>query len=163
MKQFSSLVLGLVLCFSFAQNIEQISDYNFSSIEDVVEQLEDANDEVLLATVSLQERAIAEALHQAVTERGLQVFVLSPEDKVEDRANFVQSLALAGATVRFGAVGNDFVIIDRKFVFASSDEGFEESYSFENSRHGTYFASVFRQAFLQGTVYDPLLSFEEEE
>ena len=163
MKQFSILVLVLVFSFSLAQTVEQISDYDFSSVEDLSEQIEDASDELLLATASLKERIIAEALHQAITERGLQVFILSPENKVEDRANFVQSLALAGATVRFGAVGNDFIIIDRELVFASSSEGFEESYFFENSRHGKYFASVFRQAFLQGRVYDPYKSFEEEE
>jgi len=163
MKQLSLALIALLLSFSFAQSIEQISEYEFSSVEDVIQIIEDAKDEVLLAITTLEERPIAEALHQAITERGIQVFVLSPENNVEDRANFVQSLALAGATVRFGAVGNDFVIVDRRFVFASSEDSFEESYFFENETHGRYFASVFRQAFLQGEVYDPFESFEEEE
>ena len=66
-------------------------------------------------------------------------------------------MALAGATVRFGSVGSEFYIIDRQHVVATSET---DSYYFDSERHGRYFASVFRQAFLQGQVYDPLDNFE---
>ena len=154
-----SLVFVLLL-FSLvtAQTIPQVNDYQLlESMDSVVSLIQEAEYEVLLATASLKEKSVAEALHQAVTERGVDVFVLSPKENVELRANYVQSLALAGATVRFGSVGSGFYIIDRQHVVATSEE---DSYYFDSQRHGRYFASVFRQAFLQAEVYDPLENFE---
>ena len=154
-----SLVFVLTL-FSFvtAQTIPQVNDYQLlESTDSVVSLSHEAESEVLLATDSLKEKSVAEALHQAITERGVGVFVLSPKQNVEGRANYVQSLALAGATVRFGSVGSEFYIIDRQHVVATSEE---DSYYFDSESHGRYFASVFRQAFLKGEVYNPLNNFE---
>ena len=154
-----SLVFVLTL-FSLvtAQTIPQVNDYQLlESTDSVVSLIQDAESEVLLATTSLKDKSVAEALHNAMTERGLEVFVLSPKENIEGRANYVQSLALASATVRFGSIGNDFYIIDRQHVVAYSKA---DSYYFDSETHGRYFASVFRQAFLQGEIYDPLENFE---
>lgn len=154
-----SLVFVLAL-FSLvtAQNIPQVNDYQIlESTQELRLLIQEAESEVLLATASLKDKAVAEALHSSTTERGLQVFVLSPKENVELRANYVQSLGLAGATVRFGSIGNNFYIIDRQHVVAQSEDS---TYYFDSETHGRYFASVFREAFLQGEVYDPLDSFE---
>ena len=154
-----SLVFVLTL-FSLvtAQTIPQVNDYQIlESTQELKLLIQEAESEVLLATASLKEKSVAEALHRAVTERGVDIFVLSPKENVERRANYIQSLALAGATVRFGSVGSDFYIIDRQHVVATSEA---DSYYFDSATHARYFASVFRQVFLRGDVYDPLDNFE---
>ena len=148
------LLVGLVV----AQSIPQVDDYQIlKSMDEVAHFIQEAESEVLLATDSLKDKSVAEALHSAMTERGVEVFVLSPKENVESRANYVQSMALAGAAVRFGSVGSDFYIVDRQHVVATSEA---DAYYFDSETHGYYFASVFRQAFLQGEIYDPLGSFE---
>lgn len=155
-----SFWLLAILFFSLgtAQIVPQVNDYQIlESNEELSLLIQEAESEVLLATALLKDKAVAEVLHSAMTERGVDVFVLSPKENVELRANYVQSLALANATVRFGSVGNDFYIIDRQHVVALSEE---DRYYFDSETHARYFASVFRQAFLQGEVYDPLGNFE---
>ena len=160
--KYIGLALTLILFSSvLAQTIPQVSDYQIlDSTQDVIKLIRDAESEVLLVTTELKDKTIAEILHSSITERGLEIFVLSPKETIEDRANYVQSLALAGANVRFGAVGNDFMILDRKHVVAYSEA---DAYYFDSELHGHYFASVFRQAFLTGDIYEPLDSFEGEE
>ena len=155
-----SLGVLVILFFSLGtgQVVPQVNDYQIlESTEELSLLIREAESEVLLATASLKDKAVAETLHSAMTERGIDVFVLSPKENVELRANYVQSLALANATVRFGSIGNDFYIIDRQHVVAHSEAA---SYYFDSEIHGRYFASVFRQAFLQGEIYDPLSNFE---
>lgn len=158
-----SLGFLAILFFSLctAQIVPQVNDYQLlESPEKLSQLIQEAESEILLATAVLKDKAVAEALHSAMTERGVEIFVLSPKKNVELRANFVQSLALSGATIRFGSVGNNFYIIDRQHVVAKSEDS---AYYFDSERHGRYFASVFRQAFLQGEIYDPLATFEGEE
>jgi len=131
-----SLWLLAILFFSLgtAQSIPQVSDYQIlESSEELTQLVQEAESEVLLATDALKDKDVAETLHGAITERGLEVFILSPQENVELRANYVQSLALAGATVRFGSVGNDFYIVDRNQVIAQSEA---TSYYFDSPTHG---------------------------
>jgi len=158
-----SLMILIILIFSLgtAQSIPQVNDYQIlESTEELMLLIQNAESEVLLATAALKDKDVAETIHAAITERGLEVFILSPQENVEQRANYIQSLALAGATIRFGSVGSDFYIIDREHVIAQSEAN---TYYFDSPTHGRYFASVFREAFLQGLVYDPLENFEGEE
>lgn len=158
-----SLALLTILFFSFgsAQSIPQVNDYRIlGSNQEFSLLIQEAESEVLIATETLKSKDIAETLHALITERGLEVFILSPIENIEQRANYVQSLALAGAIIHFGSVGSDFIIIDRKHVIAHSEA---DAYYFDSETHGRYFASVFRQAFVQGEIYDPFSNFEGSE
>jgi hypothetical protein len=48
--------------------------------------------------------------------RGVAVYILTPQENIEDPNSYIYSLALAGANVRLGPVEGSFLTLDRQTV-----------------------------------------------
>lgn len=92
------------------------SAQELSQIAEVVQAIGTASSEIMLATNVLRSQEIAEALRVAITTRGVAVYILTPQDNVEDPNSYLYSLALAGASVRLGPVDGSFLTLDRQSV-----------------------------------------------
>jgi hypothetical protein len=83
---------------------------------EVAQAIASASSEIMLATDVLRSQEIAEAIRLAIVNRGVSVYILTPEESVEDPASYLVSLALAGANVRVGPVEGSFITLDRQSV-----------------------------------------------
>jgi phosphatidylserine/phosphatidylglycerophosphate/cardiolipin synthase-like enzyme len=83
---------------------------------EVAQAISSASSEIMIATDVLRSQEIAEALRMAIVNRSVSVYILTPEESVEDPASYLVSLALAGANVRVGPVEGSFVTLDRQSV-----------------------------------------------
>jgi hypothetical protein len=92
------------------------SAQELSQVPEVVQAISTASSEIMLATDVLRSQEIAEALRVAITTRGVAVYILTPEENVEDPNSYLYSLALAGANVRLGPVEGSFLTLDRQAV-----------------------------------------------
>jgi hypothetical protein len=61
---------------------------------------------------------VADAIRRAMVQRGVQVFILTTEEGLNENASYVKSLSLAGANVRWGYTNMELMILDRSFVIA---------------------------------------------
>jgi hypothetical protein len=95
----------------YPDNAVQITQF-----AEVAQAIASASSEIMLATDVLRSEEIAEAIRVAVVTRGVPVYILTPEESVEDPSSYLVSLALAGANVRVGPVEGSFVTIDRQSV-----------------------------------------------
>jgi hypothetical protein len=92
------------------------SAQELSQVPEVVQAIGTASSEIMLATDVLRSQEIAEALRVAITTRGVAVYILTPQENVEDPNSYLYSLALAGANVRLGPVEGSFLTLDRQTV-----------------------------------------------
>lgn len=98
-----------------------------------------ATQQVLIYSPWLKNKNVADAIRVAVAERGIRVYLLSPQESIWDKASYFGSLALAGArlytgTIDKGLISNPFLVID-------------------NNR-----AIIGRQIGLNPNIYDPMLT-----
>ncbi|MGL4610851.1 MAG: phospholipase D-like domain-containing protein [Trueperaceae bacterium] len=91
-----------------AQPLEEIAG--------IVQAIDSASSEIMLATNVLRSQEIAEALRAAMVSRGVSVYILTPEENLEDPNSYLYSLALAGASVRVGPIEGSFLTLDRQTV-----------------------------------------------
>ncbi len=92
------------------------SAQELSQIAEVAQAIGTASSEIMLATSVLRSQEIAEALRVAMTTRGVAVYILTPQETIEDPNSYIYSLALAGAGVRLGPVEGSFLTLDRQSV-----------------------------------------------
>lgn len=81
--------------------------------ERVTRWIASATQEVLLAAPSLRSRRLAEVLHEAITVRGVDVFIIASPELIEEHAGYIPSLHFAGAHVRLGQLDEGYLIVDR--------------------------------------------------
>lgn len=81
--------------------------------QQVVAQLDRANEQMLMMAPSVFSKPIAEAVRRAAAERGVQVFVLVSPAWVEAPGSYIASLALLGGVqVRLAVTERRFVVVD---------------------------------------------------
>lgn len=95
----------------YPENAQELTQH-----AEVAQSIGAAASEIMLATDVLRSEEIAEALRVAILNRGVNVYILTPAENVEDPASYLVSLALAGANLRLGPVDGSFVTIDRASV-----------------------------------------------
>ncbi len=95
----------------YPDNAQQLAQFT-----EVAQAIASASSEIMLATDVLRSEEIAEALRLAIVNRGVPVYILTPEESVEDAASYLVGLALAGANLRTGPVEGSFVTLDRQSV-----------------------------------------------
>lgn len=112
-------ILMLLCLWAFSAKGQDQANYQLlTSLEQVNEQLALATEEILLATTFLHNESLADALREALTTRGVPVYLLVPQSSVQENASYATSLAYAGAQVRLSEVGGSFLVIDRRMTLA---------------------------------------------
>ena len=86
--------------------------------EDVARFIDAASSHILLVSPSLTSPPVAEALHRAVTRRGVQLHVLAEASQVELPASYLPAVSrLPSVQVRLvGRVAEDVLLIDRRYL-----------------------------------------------
>ncbi len=96
---------------SSSQPYEVITE--FQSIVDVIESTEK---EILLRVDTLRNQAIAEALRRAILERDVTLYMMIPNDGLEDNGSYFLALASIGAKTRIADGQGAFLVSDRKIT-----------------------------------------------
>jgi hypothetical protein len=111
------LLFLLFLSVSYAQEVvtQPIQD-----IEALTALISSSTQELLLVTDVFRNEAVADAVKNALVERGVQVYVLVPQDLVTDLSSYFGTLAQAGATIHLQESTGAFLVIDRKYVVQGS-------------------------------------------
>lgn len=127
----------LVFGFTWAQSLESTplppDAQVLSNTTEIVEALGTASQELMVATATLRSKDIANALREAMVDRGVAVYILVPEEHLSDPASFIYSVALAGASVRLSAIDVSFITLDRQTVIAGTMvEGVTELAGYES-------------------------------
>jgi hypothetical protein len=91
------------------------SAIQLTQFAEVAQAIATARSEIMLATDVLRSQDIAEALRAAVM-RGVAVYIITPQENIENPESYLVSLALAGANVRLAPVEGSFATIDRMNV-----------------------------------------------
>ena len=121
-----------------------------------------ATEEIMLVTDALNVEAVAEAIRKASVERGVEVYIMTLAENTNADANYITSLALAGATVRLGPVEGTLMIIDRKLTITGpmigtlATEYEVPTFVTKNEDFALYYANAFREVFINAEVYEPL-------
>lgn len=153
-----------IVCVFISLGLTQESNYQIlSSAEQIVEQINSATEEILLATNIFRSKEVAEAIHEALVVRGVAVYLLIPETNAEENASYVASLAHAGANVKLSEVGGSFLIIDRHITIAGElignlAQGAEQAPTIlvDDANYATQFIEGFIQGFEEAIDYVPL-------
>ncbi len=121
-----------------------------------------ATEEIMLVTDALNVEVIAESLRKASVERGVEVYIITLAENTNADANYITSLALAGATVRLGPVEGALLIIDRKLTITGpmigtlATEYKVPTFVTKNEDFALYYANAFREVFINAEIYEPL-------
>jgi hypothetical protein len=91
-----------------------------SSAEEVAAYVDMAASEVLVSSFMVRLLPVAEALRRAMVQRGVQVYLLTTPEGLDENASYAKSLALAGAQVRSGYASGELMIVDRLVVVSGS-------------------------------------------
>ena len=134
-----------------------------TSLEEVVDAINTATNEILLVTDVLRTQEVADALREALAVRGVPVYLLIPSNTVEENASYVASLAHAGANVRLLEVSGSFLVIDRHITIAGpligslgqAGEGMPTVY-IEDPTYAAQFIEGFVQSFETAQGYTPI-------
>lgn len=111
------------LCFSYAQglaidpnNTQDTENQPYEIITEyqkIIEVIETTNKEILLRVDTLRNQDIAEALRKAIVERGVDVYMMIPNDGLEDNGSYFLALASIGAKTRIADGQGAFLVSDR--------------------------------------------------
>ena len=88
-----------------------------TSTDELVQVIDSATQEILVAAPALNNTAVAQALHQASFEKGVSVLVLMPLEAAAAKTSYANSLVAGYATVhnaRIEAVS--VLVVDRKYL-----------------------------------------------
>ena len=113
MKKYTSL---FTLVFVVSLATAQSATRPLAMTEDVGRVIDSATVELLLITDTFRNETLAEAVRQALLERGVTVYVLAPSSLVMDLSSYFGTLALAGAEVRLQETSGAFLVVDRQYV-----------------------------------------------
>lgn len=86
------------------------------STAEVVQAIDTATQELMVATDLLRSKEVANALRRAAVDRGVTVFIVVPPENVADASSYFISLAFADAAVRLVSFQGSFIVIDRRVL-----------------------------------------------
>lgn len=112
MKKYLLLCL-LILSAGHAQEVvtQVVTD-----VEALTKVIGSSTQELLLVTDVFRNEAVSDAVKDALTKRGVAVYVLAPQDLVTDLSSYFGTLAQAGAAIHIQEATGAFLVIDRKYV-----------------------------------------------
>lgn len=126
--------------------------------------------EVLVASDVLRSREVANALREAITTRGVPVYVLTLPETAGENASYASSLSLAGAQVGLSPVGGSFMVVDRRLTVAGPLVGGlgraqtadpnALTVVIDNPEYANGFVEGFVDAFEQAEGYEPQVGQE---
>ena len=132
-----------------------------TSAEDVVTAINSATEEILIVTDVLRAETVADALREALSVRGVPVYVAMSPVSVQENASYAASLALAGASVRLSETNGSFLVVDRQLVLAgpligslNETDGAPSAY-IDDPSYAAQFVEGFVQSFEAASVYTP--------
>jgi hypothetical protein len=108
--------LFLSLLFLSASYAQEVVTQPITDIEALLEVIGTSTEELLLVTDIFRNEAVSDAVKDAITKRGVQVYVLAPRNLVTDLSSYFGTLAQAGATIHTQEATGAFLVIDRKYV-----------------------------------------------
>jgi hypothetical protein len=115
MNKYILFFLFLSVCHG-----QEIVTQPIADTEALVEVITSSTQELLLVTDVFRNEAVADAVKNALTERGVAVYVLAPEDLVTDLGSYFGTLAQSGAVIHTQEATGAFLVIDRKYVIQGS-------------------------------------------
>ena len=83
---------------------------------EVVQAIDTATQELMVASDLLRSKEVANALRRAVVDRSVTLFMVVPPENVADPASYFVSLAFADAAVRLVSFKGSFIVIDRSVL-----------------------------------------------
>lgn len=149
--------LFLFLLFLSVGYTQEVATQPITDIEALTEVIGTSTQELLLVTDIFRNEAIADAVKDALTKRGVQVYVLAPKDLVTDLSSYFGTLAQAGAVIHTQEATGAFLVIDRKYVVQGSLlGGLPEAQSatptmlIASAEYANHLATLFIDAFERG-------------
>lgn len=130
---------------------------------EVVQTLDTASQEVMLAAPLLRSEEVADALRKALIERGVPVYILAPVGGIEDPASYFMSLALTGASVSVAPVDEAFIVVDRTVLVQGPLLSGEttlpgqtpaQTYYLNDPNQAAPFVESFYQSYSEAAAYD---------
>lgn len=115
MKKYILLFLFLSVCHG-----QEIVTQPITDSEALIEVIASSTQELLLVTDVFRNEAVADAVKDALTERGVAVYALAPRDLVTDLSSYFGTLAQAGAVIHTQEATGAFLVIDREYVIQGS-------------------------------------------
>lgn len=138
--------------------------------EEVAAVVNQAVQEILIASDVLRSQEVADAVREAMVTRGAAVYVLTLRETVDENASYFESLSLAGAQIALSPIGGSFMVIDRRLTVAGplvGDLGGPQAQDpnsltvvIDNPDYANTFVDGFVQAFEQATAYAPQVGRE---
>jgi phosphatidylserine/phosphatidylglycerophosphate/cardiolipin synthase-like enzyme len=110
---FTFILIAFCLSSSIAQDVVTKP---IATSEEIVQVIDAATQELLLSTDTFRNQDLANAVNQALLERGVGVYVLVPETLVTDLSSYFGTLERSGASVHTQETTGAFLIVDRKYV-----------------------------------------------
>jgi hypothetical protein len=108
--------LLLFLLFLSATRAQEVVTQVITNTETLASVIDTSTQELLLVTDIFRNEAMSDAVKDALTKRGVQVYVLAPQDLVTDLSSYFGTLSQAGATIHTQEATGAFLVIDRKYV-----------------------------------------------
>jgi hypothetical protein len=115
MKKYIFLFLFLSVCYGQEVVTQPVTD-----TEALAEVIAASTQELLLVTDIFRNEVVADAVKDALSKRGVAVYVLAPRDLVTDLSSYFGTLAQAGAVIHTQEATGAFLIVDRKLVVQGS-------------------------------------------
>jgi hypothetical protein len=115
-----SKYLFLFLLFLSTGYAQEVVTQPIQNIEVLTELIGSSTQELLLVTDVFRNEAVADAVKNALIERGVKVYVLVPQNLVTDLSSYFGTLAKAGAMIHLQESTGAFLVIDRNYVVQGS-------------------------------------------
>lgn len=131
--------------------------------EDLVQTVNTASGEIMLAAPTLHSVEVADALRLAIVERGVAVYILTPAAGIEDPASYVMSLALTGAALSVAPADSPFLVIDRTTLVTGPllsgikqlpGQASEQTYYISDANQAAPYVDSFYQSYSAAGAYD---------
>jgi hypothetical protein len=110
-KYFLLIVIFLSLGYG-----QEVATQPITDVDALIEVISASTQELLLVTDVFRNEAVSDAVKDALLKRGVNVYVLAPQDLVTDLSSYFGTLAEAGAVIRTQEATGAFLVIDRKYV-----------------------------------------------
>lgn len=108
-----------LLCLSLGYAQEAVTQ-PITDVEALTEVINASTQELLLVTDVFRNEMVSDAVKDAILKRGVEVYVLAPQDLVTDLSSYFGTLAEAGAVIHTQEATGAFLVIDRKYVVQGS-------------------------------------------
>lgn len=160
MKKYIIFFLWL-MSLGFAQ---EVVTQPVIKIDDITALIGTSTQELLLVTDVFRNEELSDAVREAITKRGVQVYVLAPRGLLADLSSYFGTLAQAGAAIHTQESTGAFLVIDRKYVVQGSllgsmseTQGTTHTMLVVSPEYADHLATLFIDAFEGGEAwtYEP--------